>query len=135
MSKLSSVNRGRVQISFDDPSLAHQAFAAECDIRNIMNKYKKTGLISHVTSSFAQYGDFTNIPDFRDAMDIVINAQDSFDSLPAEIRNRFANDPGDFLDFASKEENRDELVRLGILHKKEPIVSPPATDFAGSETV
>jgi hypothetical protein len=30
----------RVQLICEDPSLTHQSFKAECDIRNIMKKYK-----------------------------------------------------------------------------------------------
>ena len=39
--------------------------------------------------------------------------------LPADLRARFENDAAIFLDWTSQEENRDEMVELGMLPKPE----------------
>ena len=43
-----------------------------------------------------------------------MQAQQSFDSIPSEIRDRFNNDPKLLIDFLSKEENMEEAVKLGL---------------------
>lgn len=107
---------GRVQLVCDDPSLTHQSFKAECDIRNIMKKYKKTGVLTHVTSMNAQYLDASVVPDYQEALNLIISAQDTFDSLPSELRKRFNNDPAEFLSFTSNSDNRLEMAKLGLLN-------------------
>lgn len=116
--KAKLVDRPDSRIHFDDdPGLTHQSFKAECDIRNIMSQYKRTGLISHMTSSQAQYGDFSEVPDYQSALNIVIQAQNVFDSLPALLRKRFGNDPAQYLAFVEDVNNRDEMIKLGMIDK------------------
>lgn len=130
MSK-SIVRRSRVQVHFDDsPSLTHQSFKAECDIRNIMHKYKRTGILTHATSAQAIYGDFVDVPDYQESLNIVIDAQNTFDSLPADLRKRFGNDPAHYLSFASDPNNRDEMIKLGMII---PVVVQPDSSKTASE--
>lgn len=106
--------RKRVSIDCSEGGMTHQSFRDECDIRNIMKKYKKTGIVSHVSSLQPMYGDFSDPLDYRESLNAVIEAQESFDSLPAELRKRFNNDPGSLLEFVYNPENKDEAIRLGI---------------------
>lgn len=48
-------------------------------------------------------------------MNQIVQAQDMFMSLPSKIRNRFGNDPSQFLDFVSDPLNKDEMRSLGLL--------------------
>jgi len=99
----------------DDPSLTHQCFKDECDISNIMKRYTQTGLFEHMSSVRAQYGDFSNIPDYQSALNVVIEANEAFNSLDAKVRARFDNDPGQFLSFCENPENRNEMISLGLI--------------------
>jgi len=94
-----SVSRGRVQLDNFDEGATHQSFKDECDINNIIKKYKRTGVLTHVTSAVGQYGDYSSVPDFHEAMNIVARAQQEFELLPAALRKRFANDPAQFFGF------------------------------------
>jgi hypothetical protein len=47
-------------------------------------------------------------------MDIVANADASFNELPAEIRAMFGNDAGEFFEFATNPENDAKMVELGL---------------------
>ena len=49
-------------------------------------------------------------------MNIVIEAQENFSELQTHIRKRFGNDPEQFLDFVTNENNKDEATRLGMLN-------------------
>lgn len=98
----------------DSPSLTKQSFKDECDINRIMSKWEKTGVIDHVRQIQGQYGDFTDVKDYRSALDAVIQAQDAFDGFPAELRARFSNDPALFLDFVQDPSNMEEMIKLGL---------------------
>lgn len=106
------------------PSLTKQADAESCDINNIVAQYLRTGLLpQHPRSGF--YADLSSLPDYQSALQIVIDAQNAFDELPADLRARFANDPATFVEFCSDPKNEDELVRLGILAPNAPPAEAP----------
>lgn len=105
-----------------DPSMTKQEFSDECDINNIMARFEKTGEIIHTASLSPRYGDFSIVPDYQTALNLVADAQLTFDSLPAKIRDRFLNDPSKFLEFVSDASNEAEMRSLGILE------TPPGSD-------
>lgn len=111
------------------PGRTKQSFKEQCDINCIVERYKQSGLVSHVNSKQGTYADVSSVPDYQTALNTVNVARDAFNSLPATVRARFNNDPGMLLDFLSKPENIDEGVRLGLLVKKvdpTPPAVPPA---------
>jgi phage internal scaffolding protein len=113
--------RKRVGFETTGESLTQQHLKDETDIRKIISKYDRTGLISHVARGVAQYGDFSEINEYREALDVVNNANAVFSELPAEIRQKFANDAGAFFEFATDPNNMEEMVNMGLATK-------PATD-------
>lgn len=110
-----------------EPTMAQQQFRDEADINTIMERFGRTGeLIAPVR--MPEYGDFTGIGDYHSAMNAVIEAQSSFDALPAKVRARFDNDPGKFVEFCLDDNNRQEAVELGLVPAKvEPVVPAVAT--------
>lgn len=90
----------------------------ECDINYILKRYEDTGSWSgdlrQPTRTF-QYGDYTEIPDFIEAQNIIIEGREAFESLPARLRKRFNNNPADLLQFLSDPANRDECIELGLI--------------------
>lgn len=108
------MKRRKVSIKFTQPSLTKQSFAKEADINNIMSKYEKTGIVEHVMSSPGQFGDFSEPLDYQEALNKINAAQSLFDALPAQVRQKFENDPALFLEFAQNPENYDKLVSMGL---------------------
>lgn len=104
-------------ITFTDPTLAQQHFKDECDVNNILRKYEATGLVTHVANGTPSYGDFSSVLEFQQAQNILIEAQDAFDALPASLRKRFDNDPAFMLEFIENPDNREEAEKLGLLNK------------------
>lgn len=98
----------------DDPSLAQQQFRDECDINTIVKRF---GLTGELPGDFEmpQSGDFTGITNFQEAMNAVRNAEEMFMLVPADVRSRFANDAGRFVEFFNDASNRDEAMKLGLL--------------------
>ena len=104
-----------------EDSLAVQSERDECDINFIMQKFGRTGQLP-VMSSLPLNGDFTGVFDFQSAMNLIVEAERSFMSLPADLRSRFGNDPAKFVDFCSDESNLDEMRKLGLAIPDKPAV-------------
>lgn len=96
-----------------DKSLTQQHMADECDINKLVERFVVTGEIPRLTMPPMQ-GDFTKIPTYQEALNLMIEANRSFMQMPAKIRNRFENDPGQFIAFCSDEANRDEIRQMGL---------------------
>lgn len=90
-----------------------QSFKDECDINNIVRKPNLPELIA-AGELIAQYGDFSDMPTYHEAQNIVANANAQFALLPAETRERFQNNPAKFLAFANDPKSGPEMVRLGL---------------------
>lgn len=115
-----------------DESLTKQEFKEECDVDEILRRASNGQDLSAVLNSrVAQYGDFTNIPDFRESMDIIARANSMFMQLDWKLRERFGNDPARMMDFLQDEANLDEARKLGLVKPEaKPIgaaVEPAAT--------
>lgn len=108
-------SRSRKPTVINGPSLTHQSFKQECDINFIMRKYQRTGLADHVNQYQGDYSDLTEVPDYHEAMNKIISANEAFSSLSSSIRKKFSNDPAEFLDFVSNPENESEMRDMGLL--------------------
>lgn len=111
------------------PSMTKQSEAAACDINNILKEFQLTGQIRHISDN-AQKGIYTDLPDgldYQESLNIVLEGQRAFDSLPSAVRNRFANDPQLFLEFMADPANVPEMIKLGLATEKpgaEPVTPP-----------
>lgn len=106
--------RNRVAITFTYPSKTQQAHAAECDINNIVARYKQTGILPEIARQ-GVFGDVSNIPDYQTALNIVEDAEKAFMALPAKVRERFGHNPGELVDFVQDVKNREEAIKLGLI--------------------
>lgn len=95
-------------------SLTQQHFAQEADIKTIIKKHDRTGIISHVARGVAHYGDYSELNEYREALDMINSANASFAELPAEVRKYFSNDAGEFFEFATDPKNAEKMVQLGL---------------------
>lgn len=105
----------RVQTVVSGKSRTRQEFKDECNINVIMKRYEKTGVISHVSNRQPRYVDFGDgVPDFHTAMNMMVDAEAAFMSLPASVRKRFENDPASFVEYASDVKNIEQLREWGL---------------------
>lgn len=112
------VVRRKVRTYFDGESKTEQHHKQQCNINTIMQKAYKTGLVPQRRGALC--GDFTNRVDYQTACNKIADAKQDFAELPSNLRRRFHNDPGEFIDFLADEKNLDEAVKLGILSVVEP---------------
>lgn len=111
-----------------DRSLTQQSFLEESDINNILRRYKDTSLLPQRPGA-PIFGDFSNLPDYHTALEAVLQSDRAFASLSSDVRERFGNNPGAFVDFMSNVANLDEAISLGLAKR----VEPPVADSVKAE--
>lgn len=113
-----SVDAGLAFAGEKGRSKTKQAFKEECDINNIVPRLQNGEAVLMNTGS-ANYGDYSDPTEFHDAQNIVAYAKEQFQALPAKVRDRFANDPGNFLEFTADPENQKELLKMGLATERQ----------------
>lgn len=125
-----SVTGEKPGIKFDQPSQTLQSFKDDADINCIIARFENTGVLVDPTvpvSRTPRFGDFSDMPSYQEAQNVLVAANNAFSDLPSKIRERFGNDPAAYFDFVQslKEGSEDyaEAIRLGIIDK--PLDSTP----------
>jgi len=108
-----------------------QSDAAGVDVNRIMARYARTGELP-IEKAGGVFMDCTKVPDFAEANNLLIRAQESFMGLPAKLRARFDNDPLKMVAFCADKGNRKEMEELGLVRApkppEQPTVEPSSTE-------
>lgn len=106
--------------------MTQQSFKEECDINTIVRRF---GLTGHVPQGVRAptYGMFDGVNDFHTAANAIAKARESFDAMPADVRRRFENDPGRFVEFCSDPKNLAEMRKMGLAVPEKVVETPPAS--------
>jgi phage internal scaffolding protein len=123
--KTSYSEKSRVSLDCGDVRHTKQSFKQECDVNHILRKYRKTGLIEHANAYQGDYSDVTSVPSYQDALNALQRANDMFLTVPSDIRRKFNNDAGQFLDFVNDPANKEALYDMGLAVRPDPVVAPP----------
>lgn len=102
--------------------LTQQHFKDECDINYLIRHFQDIPRPEPI------YGDVSAYSDLQSAIDIVNNAEEDFMLLPSEIRDRFANNPVDFYNFANDPNNLEEMYDLGLAIRPQKNSSPSSNE-------
>ena len=119
----------------DKVSMTKQEFAKECDINNIIKSFQPSTM-HMLLQQYVAAGRFEDLPDqvdYQESLNILMEADRAFQDIPSKVRDRFGNDPAQFLAFMANPENEKEARELGLLKPKaEPpppmevrVVNPP----------
>lgn len=108
-----------------DKSLTIQSMSEDADINVLMHRYGITGSMPE-SLRIPQYGDFEGVDNYQDALHVVMNARDEFMKIPAKIRARFDNDPGEWAEFVMNPENAEEAIKMGFKIKPPSGEAPAA---------
>lgn len=117
-----------------DKSLTVQDQAEEADINVLVERFGITGQMPQKVR-MPTYGDFTGVGDYQSALNAIKDAEAAFMQMPANVRSRFDNDAGKFVDFCSDPSNAEEALKLGLVDEKvvdNGIVSGKASGSAES---
>lgn len=107
-------------LACQDKSKAVQSQAGDADINQIVKRFTQTGEMPAGFRLPVQE-DFVDILDFHSAQNAIAEARSRFMLLPAAVRARFDNDPGEFCDFCVDPANLPELVKLGLAREPDPV--------------
>lgn len=113
-----------VQVGIDcsgDEPITKQADKDECDINVLMSHYTADQLAEHAAAYKGQYGDFTGDFDYQTALNRVKKTEEMFSTLPADVRQKYNNDPGEFVNFLA-EATPDQLKEAGLVPDDVPPV-------------
>ncbi|AXH77042.1 MAG: internal scaffolding protein [Microviridae sp.] len=132
-----SVRQPTVDVAITFPLVSpvtKQCFKDEADINTIMSRYQSTGEMPVINEVAPQYLDATGF-DFQVMQDKVVEARNLFSTLPSSLRNRFSNDPAEFLSYVADEANYPEMRKLGLLKEVAlpQAMTPPTSDSASGK--
>lgn len=102
------------QTTFDlekDPDRANIGAQKQTDINRILDKVKKTGVVTHIRQHGGHYGDFVDF-DFESAQIALARANSIFYALEPNTRAEFGNQPSAFFKFVNDPANKDRLVEV-----------------------
>lgn len=121
MKKIIRLENGRTKVITvnEKPSKTQKHMQDQCDVNLIMKKYPKVQqdrfLRSPLSNAGGAYLDLINVGDYQESLNLVLHAQEAFQTLPAEIRKRFGNNPQELIQFLENPNNRDQAIELGLV--------------------
>jgi phage internal scaffolding protein len=113
----------RVTTPVGEHSMTEQIHKNSCDINQILKQYQLTGIINHIQKQNPQYLDLPSTSDYQQSMNLILQSQEAFASLPSVVRDHFANDPRRLLAALTDPAQAEKLREWGIL---KPLPSTPA---------
>lgn len=111
-------------IVFTDESLCRPEFKKASMVTNIVARWEASGVLEHTSRYQGQYGDFLGPESYHQALNLLLQADEMFMSLPSSVRDRYDNSVEEFL--AGVDAGDDFLVEAGILKKPAEKSSKPA---------
>lgn len=121
------VKRKRVQLVFDSSNLDSvsktiQDHTPYCDINQVVANAQR-GILPNLRSD-AKYGDFTQVEDFITMRTKIVEANEQFMELPADVRSFFKNDVANLVEYIADPKNFDSAVEMGVVPKPKGWVKP-----------
>ena len=132
--KTAHTTHERVGFETEGESLTQQHFSQESEINNIIAYHDRTGIIKNVQQGVAQYGDYSEVNEYRESLDMIRQADENFMQLPSNIRRQFNNNAGDFFEFATNPENQEQMIEMGLANRKPDEVGDNLANTASPST-
>lgn len=109
------------------PSMTSQHPAEETDINKIIGRLQK-GQVVMTSAGQPFYGDVSDLGGLQEAIMKVQEAEDLFMQYPAQVRERFDNDPVKMVQFLEDANNHQEAVKLGLVNPRPEVKIPPVPE-------
>ena len=116
-----TVVNGKLKVALEckDETMTQQQYKKEQDIKEIIKKYGATGLLNkNIMANDPKFDDVSHIIDYQDAANKIAKAQQEFDQMPHELKEKFNYNPAKLLDYLNKSENLQEAIELGLVNKQ-----------------
>lgn len=115
-----------------EPTMTQQQFKDECDINQILQKFVETGFLDTIGPGV--FADISDTLDYQSSLNFIKQADEMFAALPSGIRERFHNNPAEYMDFVHDPSNLAEGQELGIFVKDTSIIQKTDTQTPPAET-
>lgn len=115
-----------------EPTMTQQQFKDECDINQILKKFVETGFLDTIGPGV--FADISDTLDYQSSLNFIKQADEMFAALPSGIRERFHNNPAEYMDFVHDPSNLAEGQELGIFVKDTSIIQKTDTQTPPAET-
>lgn len=127
----------RVMSNLGGESRTEQSHRKKCNINTIVGKIRRGQMVPFNVQP-GQFGDFSQVGTFQDALNKVMEVETHFRSLPSDVRRKFQNNPQALIQFMDKcetdEEARKEARKMGLLKPEQPPKEPENVAPGGSQT-
>lgn len=107
-----------------DELRTEQNHKGSVDINEIVSKAGGVDRIAATQNILAMSFDTNPYNNFEEMMILVAKGEESFMSLPAQVRDEFDNSPAKYMDFVTNPENKDALIERGWMNPPEPEPQP-----------
>lgn len=104
----------RVYTVNNEPSKTDQQWKKDCDVNEVMKKFKRTGQITHLAKKQGHFSDISEIPDLLAATKHINDAMELFSELDSATRKKFNNNPTELYEFLMDSKNDEEAIKLGL---------------------
>jgi phage internal scaffolding protein len=117
--------------TFTEESRTSQSAADAVDVHKIMKNYNATGLLRRVHEGQLEYKNLAAVVnedgrfELGEAYQLIAQARENFDELPAYLRAKFDNNPQVFHEFVNNPANYEAMVELGLA------IADPAPNIEG----
>lgn len=109
--KLSTVSNASLAWPKDAKKITEDSHKESCSIKN-----KILGVLNGSINQQVPDGDIdlTKMPDFMAANELICNVNSIWESIPADVRDKFGHSVETFADFMSRPENYEAIAELGF---------------------
>jgi phage internal scaffolding protein len=104
----------KVQTYISQQKIVDESQRELTDVHALLEPAIKRGLLRHATKFTEEYDDIPAI-DYQEALNTVAKADQMFAELPTKWKNRFNQDPNEFLKFVHDPANGNEMISMGMI--------------------
>jgi hypothetical protein len=111
-----------------------QAHKDEVNINNIVKKHGLDMIAKTAAITPLQYWDDDPDNDFQEYMNKIAQGEQTFASLPSEVRREFDNNPAKYMDYVLNPDNKGKLIERGWMNAPEAPPEPVQVVVTNPET-
>lgn len=104
----------RLKTINNEQTMTQQNLVEQADINKLIRSHGVSHIVQNANALEALYGMEITSMDLQDAEQMIKDAEKLFNEVPSEIRKKFANDAGAFIDYATNPDNLEEMQKLGL---------------------
>ena len=123
----------RIRTENNEQSMTKQNLIDQADINKLIKSHGVTHIVQNANALEALYGIEITSMDLQDAQQMIYDAEKLFNEVPSELRKKFGNDAGAFIDYATNPDNLSEMQKMGLAPPPPPTPEPLQVEVVNPE--